>query len=84
MTKKKKKNKKIKKEMNPSSEILDIEKKLPDIYRPREGLGFFGYIFLEMELIFYNLEEDLHHIYTQLFDQSFFLWLFLSFSPVGL
>ena len=47
-----KKNKKIKKEMNPSSESLDVEKKLPDIYRPREGLGFFGYIFLAIIIIF--------------------------------
>ena len=33
-------------EVNPSSESLDSEKKLPDIYEPKQGLGFFGYIFL--------------------------------------
>ena len=42
-----KKRKKIKKkEVDPSSESLDNEKKLPDIYKPKQGLGFFGYIFL--------------------------------------
>jgi len=33
-------------EVNPSSESLDSEKKLPDIYEPNQGLGFFGFIFL--------------------------------------
>jgi len=41
-----KKQKRIKKEVNPSSVSLDDEKKLPDIYQPKQGLGFFGYIFL--------------------------------------
>ena len=36
----------IEKVIDPSSEILDNEKKLPDIYKPKQGLGFFGYIFL--------------------------------------
>ena len=36
----------IEKVIDPSSEILDNEKKLPDIYKPKRGLGFFGYIFL--------------------------------------
>ena len=41
--------KKIKKktgEVSPFSERIDSEKKLPDIYKPKDGLGFFGYIFL--------------------------------------
>ncbi len=41
-----KKIKKIKKEVDPSSESLSNEKQLPDIYKPKRGLGFFGYIFL--------------------------------------
>ena len=41
-----KKGKKIKKEMDPSSGSLDSEKQLPDVYKPKKGLGFFGYIFL--------------------------------------
>ena len=41
-----KRGKKIKKEMNPSSGSLDSEKQLPDVYKPKQGLGFFGYIFL--------------------------------------
>ena len=41
-----KKNKKIKKELDPSSESISSEKRLPDIYKPKEGMGFFGYLFL--------------------------------------
>ena len=41
----KKKKKKLE-EVDPSSGSLSNEKKLPDIYKPKEGLGFFGYIFL--------------------------------------
>ncbi len=33
-------------EVDPSSESLNNEKKLPDIYKSKEGLGFFGFIFL--------------------------------------
>ena len=33
-------------EVNPSSESLDDQKKLPDIYEPKKGLGFFGYLTL--------------------------------------
>ena len=36
----------IEKIIDPSSETLENEKKLPDLYKPKEGLGFFGYIFL--------------------------------------
>ena len=41
-----KRGKKIKKEMDPSSGSLDSEKQLPDVYKPKQGVGFFGYIFL--------------------------------------
>ena len=41
----KKKTKKIK-EVDPSSGIKNHGEKLPDIYKPKKGLGFFGYIFL--------------------------------------
>ena len=41
-----KRGKKIKKEMDPSSGSLDSEKQLPDVNKPKQGLGFFGYIFL--------------------------------------
>ena len=37
---------KIKKELDPSSEGLSNDKQLPDIYNPKDGLGFFGYILL--------------------------------------
>ena len=39
------KRKKKLEEVNPSSGDLD-EKQLPDTYKPKQGLGFFGYIFL--------------------------------------
>ena len=41
-----KRKKKTKKEVDPSLGALESEKKLPDVYKPRKGLGFFGYIFL--------------------------------------
>ena len=66
-----KKGKKIKKEMNPSSENLDSEKKLPDIYKPKHGLGFFGYIFLIIIIgfsivgILKTFENDLLNYFPQ-------------------
>ena len=41
-----KRKKKTKKEVDPSLGALDSEKKLPEVYKPKQGLGFFGYIFL--------------------------------------
>jgi len=38
--------KKGKTEFDPSSEGLSSEIKLPDIYKEKRGLGFFGYIFI--------------------------------------
>ena len=43
---KQKREKKVKKELDPSSGSLDNDKKLPDVYKPKQGIGFFGYIFL--------------------------------------
>ena len=40
---KKKQKKSLK--MDPS-EVINTEKQLPDIYKPKQGIGFFGYIFL--------------------------------------
>ncbi|MDC0059742.1 hypothetical protein OAJ18_01835, partial [Pelagibacteraceae bacterium] len=40
------KRKKKLEEVDPSSESLDDTKKLPDVYKPKQGLGFFGYVFL--------------------------------------
>ena len=36
----------IEKVIDPSFEAQDNEKQLPDINQPKQGLGFFGYIFL--------------------------------------
>ena len=41
-----KRGKKIKKEVDPSSGGLVSEKQLSDTYKPKQGLGFFGYFFL--------------------------------------
>ena len=41
-----KKRKKKLEEVDPSSGGLDSEKQLSDTYIPKQGLGFFGYIFL--------------------------------------
>ena len=40
------KRKKRLEEVDPSAESLDETKQLPDVYKPKQGLGFFGYIFL--------------------------------------
>ena len=40
------KRKKKLEEVDPSSESLDETKQLPDVSKPKQGLGFFGYIFL--------------------------------------
>ena len=81
-----KKKKKIKKELDPSSEVINNEKKLPDIYISKEGLGFFGYIFLliiigfsivgilktfENDLI--NYLPEMEYIYKLLDEQLEFL-----------
>ncbi len=41
-----KKRKKKLEEVDPSTGSLENEKKLPNNYKPEQGLGFFGYIFL--------------------------------------
>ena len=41
-----KKKKRTKKDVDPSSGSLANEKQLPQVYTKKEGLGFFGYIFL--------------------------------------
>ena len=46
-----KKKKKLE-EVDPSSESFDSEKRLPDVYKSRQGLGFFGYIFLLIIIVF--------------------------------
>jgi len=41
-----KKKRKVKKEVDPSSQDINNRETLPDIYKSSEGLGFFGLIFL--------------------------------------
>jgi predicted Zn finger-like uncharacterized protein len=51
LSKKKYKKGKIK-EVDPSSEVEDTSGRLPDIYNPKKGMGFFGYIFLLILITF--------------------------------
>ena len=80
-----KKRKKKLEEVDPSGGI-DNEKQLPDIYKPKEGLGFFGYIFLLIIIgfsivgILRTFEDDLlnyfpeaEYIYELLDEQLIYL-----------
>ena len=66
-----KKRKKKLEEVNPSSENIDNEKKLPDIYKPKQGLGFFGYVFLIIVIgfsivgILKTFEDDLLNYFPE-------------------
>ena len=66
-----KRTKKVKKEMDPSTESLSDERKLPDIYKSKGGLGFFGYIFLLIIIAFSivgalrTFENDLVNYYPE-------------------
>jgi len=63
--------KKIKKELDPSTQGINDLEKLQDIYKPREGLGFFGYIFLIIIVgfslvgILKTFEDDLLNYYPE-------------------
>ena len=67
----KKRKKKIE-EVDPSSEDFNTGKRLPDIYKPREGLGFFGFIFLIIIIgfslvgILKTFENDLLNIFPDI------------------
>jgi len=76
----------IEKVIDPSSENLDDKKQIPDIDQPKQGLGFFGYIFLliiigfsivgvlrtfENDLLYYFPETE--YIYQLLDEQLEFL-----------
>ncbi len=68
---KKTSEKKRKRELDPSTESISRSEKLPDIYQPREGLGFFGYIFLIIIVgfslvgILKTFEDDLLNYYPE-------------------
>ena len=46
-----KKKKKLE-EVDPSSESFESEKRLPDVYKSKQELGFFGYVFLLVIIVF--------------------------------
>ena len=66
-----KKKEKKSKELNPSSENFN-NKNIPDVYKPKEGIGFFGYIFLLIIISFSfvgiikTFENDLIEYYPEL------------------
>jgi len=65
--------KKVKKSktLDPSSEKIVSGQQLPDIYKPREGIGFFGYVFLIIIVSFSavgflkTFEDDLINIFPE-------------------
>ena len=59
--------KKKRKELDPSSQSISGKEKLPDIYKPKEGLGFFGYIFL-LIIIGFSIVGILKTFETDLMD----------------
>ena len=66
-----KKKTKKNKEVDPSSEMASDSQQLPDIYQPKEGLGFLGYIFLLIIISFSavgilkTFENDLINYFPQ-------------------
>ena len=66
-----KRKEKKSREVNPSSESFGAQK-MPDIYRPKEGIGFSGYIFLLIIIAFSivgmmkTFESDLIERYPEL------------------
>ena len=66
------KRKKKLEEVDPSSESLNDTKKLPDVYKPKQGLGFFGYIFLLIIIgfsfvgILKTFEDDLLNYFPEI------------------
>ena len=75
-----KRKKKTKKEVDPSLGALDSEKKLPEVYKPKQGLGFFGYIFLLIIIgfsivgILKTFENDL----LNYFPETEYIFIFLN------
>ena len=59
--------KRKKKELDPSSQDMGDREKLPDVYTPKEGLGFFGYIFL-LIIIGFSIVGVLKTFETDLID----------------
>ena len=66
--------------MNPFSESLDNEKKLPDIYRPKEGLGFFSYTLLTVIVAFsiIGLIKTFENDFQNYFPQTQYLFEFID------
>ena len=59
--------KRKKKELDPSSQDVGDREKLKDVYMPKEGLGFFGYIFL-LIIIGFSIVGALKTFETDLID----------------
>ena len=59
--------KRKKKELDPSSQDMGDREKLPGVYIPKEGLGFFGYVFL-LIIIGFSIVGILKTFETDLID----------------
>ena len=66
------KRKKKLEEVDPSSESLESQKKLPDSYKSKNGLGFFGYLFLIIIIgfsivgVLKTFEDDLQNYFPEI------------------
>jgi len=64
-------SKKVKKKLDPSSQNFNNKNQLPDIYKPKENLGFIGYIFLIIIIgfslvgVLKTFEEDLMNYFPE-------------------
>ena len=69
------KSKKRKKDLNPS-EVLNNEKKLPDIYKPKSGLGFLGYVFIMIIISFsaIGIIKTFQHDWLNYFPQDQYIF----------
>jgi len=72
--------KKKKKELDPSSDDIIDREKLPDIYKAKGGLGFFGYIFLIIIIGFstVGILKTFEHDLVNYFPEAGYIFILLN------
>ena len=72
--------KKKKKELDPSSDDIIDREKLPDIYKAKGGLGFFGYIFLIIIIGFsiVGILKTFEHDLVNYFPEAEYIFILLN------
>ena len=67
-------------EINPASNFVNDEKKLPDIYKPKHGLGFFGYFSLIVIVAFslVGLLKTFENDLLNSFPQTYYIYQLLD------